>query len=107
MRILANVREALGDEVIRGYLVRLRQPFWHLHDDSNRHRCQRGQLLQCDCEPVASDDSRMDSACDFTELVQRRRDLAPGAVDSALRRGVTWKVALEQAELERQSHKTL
>ena len=104
--MLRDVREALGDEVVRGDLDRLREAFVDRDTQSDRHRRTRGELLESDRETVTADDGRVNPERDLAELSERRGDLLsrPG---KALAGAVIPQLLLEQAELERQRDQPL
>ena len=84
--VLADVGQALGDEVVRRDLERLRQPLAaELDVELHRDRRARGELLQRDREAVAADHRRVQAARDLAQLLERGRDLPPHPLDAARR----------------------
>ena len=61
MRVLADVREALADDVVRRHLDPLRQTPVERDRQSHRHGRTGGERLERDRQPMSADDRRMDA----------------------------------------------
>ena len=103
----ADVREALGDEVVGGDLERLGEALVDLDRQADRHGRARRELLERDREPVAADDGGVDPARDLAQLPERGRDLAPRLRQARARLAVGAQLLLEQAQLERERDQPL
>ena len=107
LRVLADVGEALGHDVVRGHLERLGQAPVDLDREPNRHRRPGGELLERDRQPVTREHGRMEPARDGAQLLERHRDLALRLVQSLPRIGVVAQLLLEHAQLEREGDQPL
>ena len=92
LRVLADVREALGDDVVGGHLERLGQPSVELDGRAGREQARARPALQRDGQAVAADDRRVHPARDVAQLLRatarsrvraaRARGLASGSAPS-------------------------
>ena len=105
-RVLADIREALGDEVVGGDLERLGQaPCTRRRAAPARRRARRAARARR--QPMAADHGRMDSPRHLTQLVQRCLDLASRPLEPPRGRGSASPGLLEQAQLERERDEPL
>ena len=80
--VLADVRDALADDVVRGDLDRLGQPSVDLDLQVQRDRGMGRELFERDRETVRAHDRGMDAAGDVAELGQRHRDLLSRLIEA-------------------------
>ena len=105
--VLADVRQALRDDVVDGHLNRLGQAPFDGNREMDRQGRPGGELLERDLEAVPADDGRMNSPCDGAELLEGRRHLPPGLIEPPAQVGVAGHLRLQQAQLERQCDESL
>ena len=70
VRVLADVRQALGDEVVRRHLERLGQPVVELDREPHGDRGVGRQGLQRDGQAVAADDGGVQPVRDVAQLLE-------------------------------------
>ena len=70
LRVLADVREALRDEVEGRHLELLGQALVHVDGQAHGQRRAGGELLQPHREAVAADHRRVEAARDVSQLLE-------------------------------------
>ncbi len=93
LRMLADVREALGHEVERGHLERSGSRSSRSHVQVDGHRRLAASDSSADGEAVPAHHGRMEPARQVAELLEGERDLAPGLRQLRLRLGIVGEVA--------------
>jgi hypothetical protein len=68
--VLADVRKALRHEVERRHLETFRESTGQVDVQLHGKKCPGGQLLECNLEPMGTDDSRMDPTRNVSEFVE-------------------------------------
>src|SRR5205823_786797 len=101
LRVLADVGETLGDDVVGRHLERLLEAAIELHEQPYREWGLRHDGFECDFQAMPAQDGRVDPAGDVAELLERESDLVPRPIEADLCLGVGREPLLEQAELER------
>ena len=109
VRVLADVGEALGDDVVGGDLDRLVAAGPRRSTvEPDRDRSVRGERLERDRQPVPAEHRRVQAARDVAQLLERERDLASRPTRAgACASGSPSSMLLEQAELERERDQPL
>ena len=107
LRVLGDVRERLGDDVVRGGLGLGRIALVGRRE-FNRDRCPRCERLERRPQAAIREDGRVDSSGELAELRERLRQLLARAVEE-LRgaAGVRLDLRLDEAQRDRQGDKSL
>ena len=78
LRVLAHVRDRLGDDVVRRRLDPRRQPLLGHLDDLDRDGRSREQGIERRAESALGEDDGMDAARQFTQLGEPLREILLG-----------------------------
>ena len=100
LSVLADIRQALRDHVVRGNLDRLIQASVEIGPQRDRDGGLRDQGVQRDLEAVAADHSRMEAAGNSPQLLERGGDLTPRLVDLRLGVGIISDALLQPLQVE-------
>ncbi|OLD99497.1 MAG: hypothetical protein AUG91_06665 [Actinobacteria bacterium 13_1_20CM_4_69_9] len=107
VRMLADVGDALRDDVVGGHLERLLEAVVDVDEQVDRDRRPCHHRLERHVQPVAAENRRMDSVRNVAELRERQRDLLPRLVEPRLRVRLGVELLLQHVELERERDQTL
>ena len=107
LRVLADVREALRDDVVRSHLDCLGQAPGDLDREADGNRGAGSELLERYGEAVTRDHGGVDPARDLAQLVERRGDLSSAPRRSARVADRPLELFLEQAEVQREGDQPL
>src|SRR5512132_128620 len=99
-RVLRDVRQAFGDEVVDRHLDCLRGAPVELDLQLHRNRGSRDEGVERDAEAAVGDDRGMDPAGELAELTQRLIELEPGLLEPLDRAGVLGELPLQRDQLQ-------
>ena len=107
-RVLGDVRERLGHDVVRGRLDLGRHALLRQRVDRDRYRRAAGDGLERRREPAVGEDGRVDAAGQLAQLLQRRRELLAGRLQKRVRRvGVGVEPRPSEAQRKRERDEPL
>jgi hypothetical protein len=105
--VLEDVRERLGDQVVRRHLHRFRRSPPGLDEELDRERRSRGQRRERRGETAIAEDGRMDAASEVTQLLQRGGELGASLREQLFLLGAGRQETREQPQPHRERDEPL
>src|SRR3954454_1963739 len=105
--MLADVRNALRDDIKRGHFDLLGQATIESDSKAQRDRRSGGDRLQSDLQTMPAQHGGMEAARDGAKLLERDSNLVSRLIETRARVLIAGDLLLEQAELERERDQPL